>query len=323
MIIKLESYRVIVTEPIHSDGIRVFEEKGIRVDQLPQGSDETSLLKEVSRADALITRGGIKVNREIMAASHRLKAVGIHGVGYDHVDLEAAKMLDIKVFNTPSALTESVAEMTLAMMLAITRRVAAADKAVRAGEWKRKFGDLIGSDLMGKTIGIVGLGRIGEAVARRLKPFGVLLIYSDVADRSKVEEELGLNRVQLETLLKESDIITLHTPLTPETCGLISRRELGLMKNGVYLVNTSRGKVIDQTALIDSLNNGKIAGAALDVFEEEPLEPDNPLTSMDNVVITPHISSSSKESLRRMAVQVAEGVIKVLRGGVPKNLLVV
>jgi len=319
----MERFNVIVTEFIHPAGIQLLEEAGVEVLQLPPGSDGSALMEEVPGADALITRGGIRVTREIMAASTRLRVVGVHGVGCDHVDLQAAKELGKVVLNTPSALTETVAEMTLALMLALTRRVVSADRAVRAGEWTRKYGDLIGSELMGKTVGIIGLGRIGAAVASRLTPFRVELLYHDVIERSELEAELGIRRVELDALLGESDIITLHTPLTPGTHVLISKREFKLMRAGVYLVNTSRGKVIDQRALVEALETGKVAGAALDVFEEEPLDPADPLASMGNVILTPHLGASSREAMRRMAVQVAEGVVEVLRGGVPESPVVV
>ena len=319
----MERFNVIVTEFIHPAGIQLLEEAGVEVLQLPPGSDGSALMEEVPGADALITRGGIRVTREIMAASTRLRVVGVHGVGCDHVDLQAAKELGKVVLNTPSALTETVAEMTLALMLALTRRVVSADRAVRAGEWTRKYGDLIGSELMGKTVGIIGLGRIGAAVASRLTPFRVELLYHDVIERSELEAELGIRRVELDALLGESDIITLHTPLTPGTRALISKREFHLMRTGVYLVNTSRGKVIDQRALVEALETGKVAGAALDVFEEEPLDPADPLASMGNVILTPHLGASSREAMRRMAVQVAEGVVEVLRGGVPESPVVV
>jgi len=318
----MERFTVVVTEPIHPAGIQLLEEAGVEVMQLPPGSDEADLKEVASRADALITRGGIKVTRDIMTASPRLRAVGVHGVGCDHVDLQASRELGKVVFNTPSALTETVAEMTLALMLALIRRVVSADKAVRAGEWTRKYGDLVGSELMGKTIGIIGLGRIGAAVASRLKPFGVELLYYDVADRTELEAELGVRRVELDTLFRSSDIITLHMPLTPQTRGLISKSAFGLMKDGVYLVNTARGKVVDQPALIEALKKGKVAGAALDVFEEEPLDPSDHLASMDNVILTPHLAASSGEAMRQMAIQVAEGVMVVLRGGVPESPVV-
>lgn len=318
----MEKFTVVVTEPIHPAGIKLLLDAGVEVVQLPPGSDEAALMEVAPGADAFITRGSIKVTRQIMEASPRLRAVGVHGVGCDHVDLPAAREIGKVVLNTPSALTETVAEMTLALMLALTRRVVSADKAVRAGEWTRKYRDLIGSELLDKTVGIIGLGRIGAAVARRLKSLRMELLYYDVADRSEVESELGVRRVDLDTLFSLSDIITLHTPLIPQTRNLVSKRAFNLMKDGVYLVNTARGKIIDQSALIDALKMGKVAGAALDVFEEEPLDPSNPLASMDNVILTPHLAASSREAMRRMAVQVTEGVMAVLRGGIPESPVV-
>ena len=318
----MEKFTVVVTEPIHPAGIKLLSDAGVEVVQLPPGSDEAALMEVAPGADAFITRGSIKVTRQIMEASPRLRAVGVHGVGCDHVDLPAAREIGKVVLNTPSALTETVAEMTLALMLALTRRVVSADKAVRAGEWTRKYRDLIGSELLDKTVGIIGLGRIGAAVARRLKSFKMELLYYDVANRSEVESELGIRSVDLDTLFSSSDIITLHTPLIPQTRNLVSKRAFNLMKDGVYLVNTARGKIIDQSALIDALKMGKVAGAALDVFEEEPLNPSNPLASRDNVILTPHLAASSREAMRRMAVQVAEGVMAVLRGGIPESPVV-
>jgi len=319
----MSRFTVIVTEPIHAAGIELLEESGVKVISLPPGADEASLQELAPEADALITRGGIKVTRETMVSSPRLRAVGVHGIGCDHVDLEAARELGKVVFNTPAALTETVAEMTLALMLALTRRVVSADKAVRAGEWSRKYGDLRGTEIMGKTVGIVGLGRIGSAVARRLKRFGVELIYHDMIGNPGLEAEIGIERVGLDDLLRSSDIITLHLPYTPGTHHLISCREIGMMRDGARVVNTARGRIIDQEALVEALRLGKVAGAALDVFEEEPLDPGSPLASMDNVILTPHLGASSNEAMERMAVQVAEGALKVLRGMAPDNPVVI
>jgi phosphoglycerate dehydrogenase-like enzyme len=258
-----------------------------------------------------------------MASSPKLKAVGVHGIGCDHVDLEAARELGKIVFNTPTALTETVAEMTMALMLALTRRVVSADKAVRAGEWSRKYGDLRGTEIMGKTVGIIGLGKIGSAVARRLKPFGVRLIYHDVRENPELERETGIERVAIEELLSRSDIVTLHVPYTSETHHIISGEEIGMMRDGAFIVNTARGRIIDQGALVEALRREKVAGAALDVFEEEPLDPGSPLASMDNVILTPHLGASSVEAMERMAVQVAYGVLKVLRNEAPDHPVVI
>ena len=315
-------FTVLVTEPIHPDGVRLMVEGGLDVRTLQPGSGEGDLLREIAQADALVTRGGVRVTREAMMASRGLKAIGVHGVGVDHIDLRAAGELGILVFNTPTALTEAVAEMTIGMMLSLTRRIVSADRAVRSGQWNRKYTDLIGVDLMGKTVGIIGLGRIGSAVARRLRPFGVKMVYYDLQDRRDIEHELGLKRVSLEELIQQSDIISIHLPLTPETRGLISRREFEMMKDGVYIINTARGGIIVQEDLIEALSSGKVSGAALDVFEREPLEVESPLIKMDNVILTPHLGASSAEAMRRMAVEVAEGIIRISRGERPKNIVV-
>jgi D-3-phosphoglycerate dehydrogenase len=314
---------VVVTEPIHPAGVELLEENGVNVVQLPPGSNEDTLRAEASRVNGLITRGGIKITRSFMESSPGLKAVGVHGIGCDHVDLNAAGELGKVVLNTPNALTESVAEMAMALMLALTRRVVSADKAVRRGEWNRKYGDLRGVEIAGKTLGIIGMGRIGSAVAKRARGFDVKVVYHDVYRREDLEKELGIKHAAIEEVLREADIISLHVPFSPETHHMIGEGELASMKDGVYIVNTARGRIVDQTALVEALKAGKVAGAALDVFEEEPLDPASPLASMDNVILTPHLAASSEEAMRRMAVQAAEGVLKALRGEPPDHPVVI
>ena len=315
----MAKFTVIVTEPINEAGLRLLGERNVNIIQMQPGSKEGDLLKIVSKADGLITRGSIMVTREMMAASPQLKAIGVHGMGYDHVDVAAARELGKVVFNTPDALTVSVAEMTLALMLALTRRVVAADKAVRAGDWNRKYGDLIGTDLAGRTVGLIGLGRVGAAVARRLKAFDVGLLYYSRTRRRELESYIGIEWAELDDLLSRSDIISLHVPGTSETHHMIGPREFGLMKQGVLVVNMARGRVIDQEALLDALMTDKVAGAALDVFEVEPLDPAHPLTAMDNVILTPHLGASSLEGMQRMATQVAQGILDILDGKEPQN----
>ena len=319
----MDKFTVVVTEHIHQAGVDYLVEKDVEVIQLPPGSDIEALGEVAPRADGFITRGSIKVTREIMASSPRLKAVGVHGIGCDHVDLEAAADLGKVVLNTPTALTETVAEMALALMLSMTRRVVSADKAVRAGEWSRKYGDLRGVEVMGKTVGLIGLGKIGTATARRLKPFGVDLVYYSRTRKEDVEEELGMEWASLEELLRRSDIISLHVPHNPETYHMLSSAEFEMMKDGVYIVNSARGKIIDQEVLVEALKSGKVAGAALDVFEVEPLPQGDPLASMDNVILAPHLGASSQEAMWRMATQVADGVFKVLNGERPDHPVVI
>ncbi len=307
-----------VTEPINEAGISFLRSHGIEVFSLPLGAKEGDLLAVVPRADALITRGGIKVTREIMS-SPRLRVIGVHGIGCDHVDLIAAKELGKTVLNTPDALTITVAEMAVALILSLTRRITFADKAVRSDGWSRKYGDLIGVELMGKTIGLVGMGRIGAATARRLKAFDTDLLYWSRTRHLELEAEIGIKWATLNDLLSRSDIVSLHLPDTPETHHLIGKKELSAMKRGAMIVNTARGRIVDESALIETLKSGQLSSAALDVFEKEPIDSGNPLLNMDNVILTPHLGASSLEAMRRMATQVAEGVLDVLKGDEPPN----
>jgi D-3-phosphoglycerate dehydrogenase len=315
----MPKWTVVITEPINEAGVRFLEQHNVEVIHLPPGSKESALLDITPKAAGFITRGGVKVTREIMVANPNLKVIGVHGIGCDHVDLVAAKDLGKVIINTPDALTVTVAEMAIAMMLSMTRRIALADRAVRTGGWTRKYSDLIGVELMGKTIGFVGLGRIGAATAHRLKAFEVKLLYWSRTRHPDLEFEIGLEWAELPSLLARSDILSLHIPGTTETHHLIGDAELSLMKRGAMIVNTARGRIIDEAALVKALRNGQISFAALDVFEKEPIVSDNPLLTMDNVVIAPHLGASSIEAMRRMAIQVAQGVIDVLEGREPKN----
>jgi phosphoglycerate dehydrogenase-like enzyme len=211
----------------------------------------------------------------------------------------------------------------VALTLAAIRNVVAADKAVRAGQWNRKYSDLIGLELAGKTVGIVGLGRIGAATAKRLKAFEAEVVYWSRTRKPEAEKNLGIKWMELAELLRRSDIISLHLPGTAETHHIIGERELGLMKKGAIIVNTARGRVIDEEALIRALKSGKVRATALDVFEKEPLPEDSPLRAMDNVILTPHLGASNREGMQRMAVQVAEGVYNVLTGLRPDNPVVI
>ena len=315
----MSKWTVLITEPINEAGVRFLEERSVKVLSLPTGANEEALMRIAPEADALITRGNIRVTRDIMKASPRLRAVSVHGIGCDHVDLTAARELGKVVLNTPDALTITVAEMTIALMLSMTRRITAADKAMRTGGWERKYSDLIGVELMGKTVGLVGMGRIGAATARRLKAFDVKLIYWNRTRHVDLEDEIGLEWAELPDLIARSDIVSLHVPGTPETRHLIGAAQIAAMKRGAMIVNMARGAVIDEAALIEALRSGHISAAALDVYEHEPIKPDNPLLTMDNVTITPHLGACALEAMQRMATQVAEGVLDVLEGREPKN----
>ena len=216
----------------------------------------------------------------------------------------------------------TVAEMTMGMTLALLRNIVSADKAVRNDQWKRKYSDLIGIELAGKKVGIVGMGRIGAATAKRMKAFDAQISYWSRTRKPEIEKEEGYRWMELDDLCKDSDIISLHIPATPETRKIISAKKMGMMKDGVLIINTARGKVIDEEAMIEALKNGKIRAAALDVFENEPLGTDNPLCQMDNVILTPHLGASNLEGMQRMSQQVAEGVLKSINGETPANPVV-
>ena len=316
------SFTVIVTEPINRMGVEYLKEKGVKVIELPPGSNENTLALKAGEADGLITRGSIKITRNLMEQNPRLKAIGVHGIGCDHVDLEAAKELGRVVCNTPDALTVTVAEMAMALTLSLLRNVVSADKAVRAGQWSRKYSDLIGAEIAGKKVGIIGLGRIGEATAHRMQAFGAEIGYWSRTRKPEKENEFGFRWMTLDELVGWSEIISIHIPATPETMKLISTEHIAAMRDGVYIVNTARGKVIDEEALIEALRAGKVRGAALDVFMKEPLATDSPLCGMDNVILTPHLGASNLEGMQRMALQVAEGVLRVINRKEPANRVV-
>jgi len=316
------SFTVIVTEPINKMGVEYLREKDVKVIELSPGSDENTLALKAGEADGLITRGSIKITRNLMEQNPRLKVIGVHGIGCDHVDLDAARELGRVVCNTPDALTVTVAEMAMALTLALLRNVVSADKAVRSGEWSRKYSDLIGAELAGKKVGIIGLGRIGEVTAHRMQAFGAVVGYWSRTRKPEKEDEFGFRWMTLDELVGWSEIISLHIPATPETMKIISAEHIAAMRDGVYIVNTARGKVIDEEALIEALRSGKVRGAALDVFMDEPLTTDSPLCGMDNVILTPHLGASNLEGMQRMALQVAEGVLRVINGKEPANRVV-
>jgi D-3-phosphoglycerate dehydrogenase len=302
----------VVIEPIHKSGIEILQ-KHAEVIQLPIDSAEKDLLRVSDRADAFITRGFVKISKEVLERAKKLKVIGVHGVGVDHIDTDTALKKGVQIIRTSEALTDTVAEFTVGLILSLLRKIPKADAAARTGDWHKKYTDLVGADLKGKTVGIIGLGRIGSAVAKRLKAFEVNLIYTKRVKAVEAERQLGLKQVKLDQLLRKADIVSIHVPLTSETYHLISRREFGLMKSGVYLVNTSRGAVIDEKSLCDALVSGKVSGAALDVFESEPLSSDSPLMNLDNMILTPHLAASSEVALVRMATTVTTEVVKALR----------
>ena len=272
--------------------------------------------EQLAEAEGMVDHG---VNEEILRKAPKLKVVARYGVGYDDCDVEALTRHKVYLVYTPGVLSDAVADMTLGLILACNRQIVKADRYVREGWAKGPSGyPDYGVDLKGKTIGIIGLGRIGYAVAKRcVKGFDMKVIYYDIRRNERAERELGAERKSLEEVMRESDFVSIHLPLTPQTRGLIGEKYLRMMKKTAYLINTSRGKIVDQKALTKVLSENLIAGAGLDVFEKEPIPPDDPLLKLENVVLTPHIASLTKEARESMAICNAESIAAVLRGDVP------
>ena len=257
-------------------------------------------------ADAVIVRSGTKVTRQFMEKAPNLQVVGRAGVGVDNIDLDAATERGIPVLNAPAGNTVSAAELSFALILASARKVAAADRSVRAGEWQRSR--FAGTELRGKVLGLVGAGRIGGEVARRAKAFGMTVIAHDPYLSEDRADELGIEPVSLDEVVERGDVVSLHVPLNASTKGMIGAEELEAMKPEAFLVNVARGGVVDEAALAEALHEGHIAGAALDVYENEPLEEDSPLREAPNAVLTPHLGASTSEAQELVATEIAGAV---------------
>jgi glyoxylate reductase len=281
------------------------------------------LLREVADVDGLYCNITEKVDAQVLEAGKKLKIVASMSVGFDHIDLETATRRGILATHTPGVLTEAVADETFGLMLAVARRLVEADGYVREGSWKLKWSPmlLVGRDVYGKTLGIYGLGRIGIAVAKRAKGFGMRIIYYDAFRNEEAEKSLGIEFKSKEDVIRESDYLSVHVPLLPETKNSIGPKEFTMMKRTAFLINTARGGVVDEKALVEALRAETIAGAALDVFEKEPVDMDNPLLKMKNVVVAPHLASGSIESRTAMAVLAAQNMVAGLTGQVPPNLI--
>lgn len=281
------------------------------------------IIQKSTNVDALVTLLSDKIDAEVFDAAPKLKIVSQIAVGYDNIDLKEATKRGIYVTNTPEVLTDTTADFAWALLMAIARRVVEADKYVRADKWKVAWHPemLQGRDVYGATMGIVGAGRIGYEVARRAKGFKMKILFYDVIPRPEMEKDFGATKVDLDTLLQESDFVSVHVPLMKETLHLIDEPKLRMMKKTAYLINNSRGPVVDEEALTKALRDGWIAGAGLDVFEQEPTPKSNPLLRMDNVVVAPHISSASYETRSRMAEMVAENLVAFFEKRKPPNLV--
>ncbi len=302
-------FKILITDGLDSNGIAILKKSAEVVEMT--GITPDDLLKEIAEYDALIVRGRTKVTAAVFDAAKNLKVVGRAGVGVDNIDLAAAKAHGVTVVNSPMATTTAVAELTMALMLSAVREIARADSSLKAGKWLKK--EFEGFELSGKTLGVIGFGRIGAAVAKRAAAFDMTILGYDPMVPAEEITKRGGTPVSMDELLSQSDMITMHLPLTEETKSLINADAFAKMKQGVYLICAARGGVIDETALLDALNSGKVAGAALDVFVTEPPGLTD-LVAHPKLVCTPHVGAQTVEAQHRAAHDIAEEIVAALNG---------
>ena len=304
--------RILISDQLSDEGIKIFKENSDFEVDVKTGLKPEELKEIIKNYDALIVRSATKVTKDIINAGIQLKVIGRAGVGLDNVDLPAATERGIVVMNTPAGNTISTCEQTMSLLLSLARSIPSANASTKNGEWKRsKF---MGVELYKKTLGIIGLGRIGTEVARRAFSFGMRVIASDPYLSKEVAQDLGIEKVGLEELLKAADFITIHVPLTDETKHMISDKQFSMMKKDCRIINCARGGIVDEAALVKALKEAKIAGAALDVFEKEPPDPNHEIFKLDNVVVSCHLGASTQEAQVNVAIEVAECVRDYLLG---------
>lgn len=310
--------KLLVTDPLSDEGLKLLTASGIPVDVKP-GLSEDELCAIISGYDGVIIRSGTTVTARVIDAGENLKVIGRAGVGVDNVDVPHATEKGILVMNTPAANIISAAEHSLAMMMSLARNVVWAHNSVHAGKWER--GRFTGMELHGKTLGILGVGRVGGEVAKRAKSFNMRLLGYDPYLPAEIAEKLDVKLTSVDEVVSQADIITIHAPLTPATENMIDREQFEKMKPHALLVNVARGGIVNEDALYEALKEGLIAGAAFDVFVEEPLSMDSPLMSLDNLITTPHLGASTKEAQEKVSMEMAEHVIMFLKEGIISNAI--
>ncbi len=309
--------KVLVSDPIAPEGIEIL--RRVADVDVRTGLTKDELAQIIGDYDALAVRSETKVTADILARASKLKIIGRAGVGVDNIDVDAATSRGILVVNSPEGNTLAAAELSFAMLLALARSIPQADQSLRAGKWDRK--KFMGSEVYNKTLGVVGLGKIGKEVAKRAQAFGMDILGYDPYLKPEQAESLGIKLVDLDTLYAQSDYITVHVPKTRETSGMINAEKLALMKPTVRLINCARGGIIDEQALADAARAGTIGGAAIDVFSTEPAPADNPLLGVPNIITTPHLGASTEEAQVNVAIDIAEQIVDVL-GGKPARAAV-
>ncbi len=302
--------KILITDPIEQVCTDILQKEGMQVDAKP-GLPADEIKKIIGGYDALIVRSGTKVTADIISEAQQMKVIGRAGAGVDNIDVSAATRKGIVVMNTPGGNTISTAEHTMALMMAMARNISQSHHSLQEGKWDRK--KYMGTELYGKTLGVIGLGKVGREVAERAKAFGMSVIGYDPLLAGEMASKLGLETVALEEIFKRSDFITVHTPLTEETRGILGEKAFALCKRGVRVINCARGGIIDEVALLNALESGQVAGAAFDVFVKEP-PVDNPLLKHPKVVATPHLGASTEEAQEKVAKQIGEQLVDFFKG---------
>jgi len=303
-------HRILIADPLEKSGIDILRSAGAEV-TVVESADRPRLKELIADADALVVRSATKVTRELLAAAPKLRVVGRAGIGVDNVDVPAATELGVLVVNAPTANVMSAVEHTFALLLALARHIPAADASMKRGEWDRKT--FKGVELQGKTLGLVGFGKIGQRVGARARAFEMEVIFVDPAIDAARGRQLGAEKVTVDELVERADVVSFHCPLNPGTRGILGAERIARLRKGALVVNCGRGGVVDETALLAALESGHLAGAALDVYEQEP--PNRPeLARHPRVVATPHIGAQTDEAQERIAVETANMVIAALAG---------
>ncbi len=311
-----KNIKVLISDPLSAHGKELLEQAGFAV-EMRTGMKPDELKKVIGEYDALVVRSETKVTKDILEAAKRLKLIGRAGVGVDNVDVEAATKKGVIVMNTPEGNTISTAEHTMSMMLALVRNIPQASATLKTGVWDRK--KFLGTEVYGKTLGVIGLGRIGTQVVKRSQAFGMKVFVYDPFLSVEKAKKLDVEIADLDGIFRRADIITVHTPLTKETEGMINKAAFAKMKKGVRIINCARGGIVNEADLIQAIGEGKVAGAALDVFSTEPPPKDSPLLGLPQIIVTPHLGAATAEAQENVAVDIARQVVEALSGGIIRN----